>query len=148
MGHTVWVDVRDRSNAESLQDNSIMLRLQKELDELALRLNVPKLSEFYDYSELMAHYGELEDDGDEPADADSSVGNVQAEAVWFDPGPALGAVRAIEGHLNLHPNDLGFESTPSKAHWPASLMKELMHCRSVLEDALSRGQHIRFLIVP
>jgi hypothetical protein len=113
-----------------------MLRLQDQLDGLSARLNVPKLSEYYDYSELAAMYEDVEAEGDGP------------EGVWHDPGPALTAVQTIHDHLVQHPEDLGFVAAPSQKHWPTDLMEEFRHCRSVLEEAVSQGRQFRFLIVP
>jgi hypothetical protein len=148
MGNTIWVDVRDRSMNDVPQDNSIMLRLEGQLDRLSARLNVPKLSEFYDYSESESMYDDADDEGDEAEHDESFVEDGRDLGLWFDPSPALAAVLAIHRHLNEHPNDLDFAADPSQAHWPGDLMDELGHCRSVLEGAVSRGQRFRFLIVP
>jgi hypothetical protein len=136
MGHTIWVDTYGRPKDTACQDNSIMLRLQDQLDGLSTKLNVSKLSEFYDYSECEAMYGDVDAEEDAP------------EGDWYDPGPALTAVRTIHDHLVQHPEDLGFVAAPSQKHWPTALMEELRHCRSVLEEAASRGRQFRFLIVP
>lgn len=145
MGHTIWVDVQGRS--EDPMDSSIMLQLQKQLERVSKKLKVPKLSDFYDYSELEAEYGGLEDDDNgEGDDAASSDGDPKGS--WFDPAPALSAVRAIHGHLSQHPEDLGLKPDPSRAHWPTDLMEELKQCQATLQDAVSRGVKFRFLIVP
>jgi hypothetical protein len=145
MGHTIWVDVRGRSEDDVPADNSIMQRLQSELDRLSTKLNVPKLSEFYDFSELEAYYGDFE--GGEEDDGPLAEGS-PSEGSWYDPEPALKAVRAIHDHLLQHPEDLGFQPDPSRAHWPDGLMGELQDCLAALEDAAVRGQQFRFLIVP
>lgn len=148
MGHTIWVDVRGRSKDDVPQDNSIMLRLESQLAQLSTKLNVPKLSEFYDYSELESMYGDFDGEDDEPEDENLPVKEGQAAGLWFDPSPALTTVLAIYNHLVQHPEDLGFEADPPRKHWPGDLMQELKHCRTVLEEAVSRGQQFRFLIVP
>jgi hypothetical protein len=148
MGHTIWVEVHGRSGDDPARDNSIMLRLQDQLDALATKLGVPKLSEFYDYSELEAAYGDLGGDEDEAEVDDPPDNHGQNAGDWFEPGPALAAVQALEDHLAQHPEALGFVPDRSRAHWPVALKEELRHCRSVLEDAVSRGQQLRFLIVP
>jgi hypothetical protein len=136
MGHTIWVDTQGRPKDSACQDNSIMLQVQDQLDGLSTKLNVPKLSEFYDYSECKEMYGDIDTESD------------AMEGDWHDPGPALTAVRIIHDHLVQHPEDLGFVAAPSQKHWPTDLMEELRHCRSVLEEAASRGWPFRFLIVP
>lgn len=148
MGDTIWVDVRGRPPGEALPDNSLMLRLEKQLDRLCRKLNVPKLSEFYDYSELEAQYGDLGDDEGEPGEAGPAGDDGHEGGVWFDPDPALAAVRALRDHLARHPEDLGFKPDRSRAHWPADLREELRYCQSVLEEAVARGRQFRFLIVP
>jgi hypothetical protein len=160
MGHTIWVDVQGRADRELPPDNSIMLRLAEQLDKLSTTLGVPKLSTFHDYSVLEDEYGDLgelgeddESDGDEGEDAGSEATSAdtdggESRGSWFDPAVALAAVRAIREHLARHPEDLGFEPGRSQAHWPAELMKELIHVDAVLEDAASRNKKFRFLIVP
>jgi hypothetical protein len=148
MGHTIWVDIRDRSQDDNRQDNSIMLRLQDHLEELSAKLGVPKLSEFYDCSELEAAYGDLDGEGDDAEGVDPPLEDGQPEGSWFDPGPALAAVKALHDHLTQHPEELGFITEPSRAHWPAALMEELRHCQSVIQSASARGQQFRLLIVP
>jgi len=148
MGDTIWVDVRGLSRDEVPGgDNSIMLRLMNQLDRLAGKLKVSKLSVFCDDSELEVEYGDIEEAGDlseesEPADEE------QASGSWFDSGQALTAVRAIYNHLKEHPEDLGFKPDRSRSHWPGRLMDELENCQAALEKAVARGQPFRFLIVP
>jgi hypothetical protein len=60
MGDTLWVDVCGRSKDDYPQDNSIMLRMKDQLDHLCRKLNVAKLTDFYDWSELAAQYGDLD----------------------------------------------------------------------------------------
>ncbi len=136
MGHTIWVDSQGRSEGEACQDNSIMLNLQDPLDALCTHLGIPKLSDFYDYSELEAMYGESDDEDEEPKNA------------WFEPGPALAAVQTIRDYLVQHPEQLDCGADPARKHWPSELLDELEHCRSVLQEAASRGRLFRFLIVP
>jgi hypothetical protein len=145
MGDTIWVDVRGRSSADHPGDNTIMLRLKGPLNRLSRKLNVAKLSDFYDYSELAAQYGDLaEDESTDAVAPDDS----QSRGSWFDAGQALAAVRAIHDHLAQHPEDLGFRPDESRGHWPRALMDELKHCQTVLADAVARGRPFRFLIVP
>jgi hypothetical protein len=139
MGNTIWVGIRDQAKDDLPQDNSIMLRMEKELDRLAKKLKVVKLSKFYDYSELEVEFGDLEDD--------EEFEIVEREGVWFDPGPALAAVKAIRAHLAQHPEDLGFKPDASRQHWPKDLMAELNYCEAMLSDAMARGKEFRFLIV-
>jgi hypothetical protein len=144
MGDTIWVDVRDRREGDLPRDCSIMLRLERQLDRLCARLNVPRLSAFYDYSELEAAYGDFEGEDDRGGEAEGG----SARGGWHDPTPALAAVRALHAHLQERPEDLQFRPDPSRTHWPQLLMEELADCLSELEGAAARGQQFRLLIVP
>src|SRR5262249_12346882 len=132
---------------EPSQDNSIMLRLKEHLDRLAAKLNVAKLSDFHDYSELEAQYSDFGEDDDEGDGADMPDDG-EARGKWFDCGPALAAVRALHEHLVRHPEALDFKPSASRAHWPAQLLEELKYCQTVLEQAVAQGRQFRFLIVP
>jgi hypothetical protein len=147
MGDTLWVDVRGRAGDDLPRDNSIMLRLQSQLDGLAARLIVSKLSDFYDYSEMEAAYGDFGEENEATDDA-PDAGDNPPGGEWYDPRPALAAVRAIHAHLSEHSADLGFHPDPSRAHWPAALMDELADCLAVLQSAADQGRPFRFLIVP
>ena len=124
MGDTIWVDVEGRGPGELPADNSIILRLEKNLAKLSSKLNVSKLADFYAYES----------------------GWFQKRR-WFDPGKALATVNALHIHLEQNPADLGFEPDASRQHWPELLMKELAECRRVLEDTVAKGKRFRFLIV-
>jgi len=124
MGNTIWFDIQGRDAANIPADNSIMLRLEKPLVKLSVKLKVPKLSSFYAYE----------------------AGWFQKWR-WFNPSDALKAVQAIHDHLERNPNDLDFKVTESRKHWPEGLMKELIACRATLEGAAAAGKKFRFLIV-
>ncbi len=145
MGDTIWVDVQGRNKGDLPRDNSIMLRLKDELDRLADRLHVTRLSQFYDYSELEAQYADLVEDA---GITDKAANNGETGGSWFEPGQALATVRAIHDRLAQHPEDLGFTPDRRRSHWPVNLMEELKDCQATLETASSRGHKFRFLIVP
>jgi hypothetical protein len=149
MGYAIWVDVQGRAEDDLPQDIAIMLLLKRELDALSEKLRVPRLTEFYDYSALEEAYAGLmdEDEAVEDSDSGEASGGGQSKGSWFDPAPALAAVRALHDHLVEHPGDLPFKPDASRRHWPADLMKELQHCQAVLEEAASRGRQFRFLIM-
>src|SRR6185437_2425574 len=109
MGDTIWVDVEGRAPGEVPADNSIILRLEKNLAKLSSTLKVRKIADFYAYES----------------------GWFQKRR-WFDPANALPTVIELHSHLEQNPGDLGFEPTASRKHWPEELMKELVECRRVL----------------
>ena len=120
MGDTIWVDVQGRAEDDLPSDNSIMLRLERQLDKLAAKLGVPKLTTFYDYSAMEAEFADFAE-GDDAHDEDSDeVSKAPASpGQWFDPAPALKAITAIRQHLAQHPDDLGFKADASRSHWPS-----------------------------
>jgi hypothetical protein len=131
-----------------------MHRLMDNLDVLAGKLGVRKLSDFYDYSELEEAYGDLgdegedtEDDGEEEPAPEPTLEERQAKGEWFDSTVGLGAVRKLRQRLTERFDDLGFKPDRSTAHWPKQLLDELSHTEAILNEAASRGQRFRLLIV-
>jgi hypothetical protein len=152
MGHTIWVEVRGRPLKETADDSSIMHRLMDSLDELAGRLGLRKLSDFYDSSELEAAYGDFDDDAEDDSDeepaAEPTLEEGQSKGDWFDSATGLDSVRRIRERLTEQFDDLGFKPEPSTTHWPKQLMEELERTERILTDAASRNQSFRLLIVP
>lgn len=143
MGNTIWVDVEGRPENDLPQDNSILLRLAKNLDTISKKLKVACISEFFDYSALAEEFAEFLPVSEAP----ESQENTRTKGIWFDPAPALAAVRALHRHLEANPADLRFNADKPREHWPKDLMVELKYCEDILEDALSRGKKFRFLLV-
>jgi hypothetical protein len=152
MGDTLWIEVKDtRTDPGPGDDNSILLRLQGRLDKLCARLGVAKLSDFVDDSKMAAEYMEWFRQGAEERDLPNvalpETDPAVLEPQWFDPGPALAAVQALVGHLERHPDDLGFHPDASRAHWPELLMEELRGCEAALAEGVARGQPFHFVLV-
>src|SRR5688572_22013105 len=102
MGHTVWVEVQGRPLKESGDDSSIMHHLMDNLDELAGKLRVAKLSGFYDYSELEEAYADLEEDhaeaesgGEVELNREPTSEERQAKGEWFDSSEGLKSIRGL-----------------------------------------------------
>ena len=132
MGNTIWVQIKDDRNIRGDdRDNSIILKLEKNLAAVARKLKVTKLAKFYDYSELQAEF--LDDPG---------------EPMWSDSKAGLASVEAIHDHLKAHPEDLKFTPDRSREHWPRHLMEELAYCHAQLKEAAATSQKFRLLIVP
>jgi hypothetical protein len=146
MGQTIWVDIEGREKGELPDDNSIMLRLAEQLDKLADKLHVTKLTQFHDYSALSAEYADLSEE-EIPHGKDNDPHGKAADGAWFDPQGALISVRTLCDHLTQHPEDLGFVPDAGQRHWPATLIQELKRCQAVLQDAAAHGRLFRFLIV-
>ncbi len=156
MGHTIWVEVHGRSLKETADDSSIMHRLMDNLDELAGRLRVRKLSDFYDYSELEEVYGDLEEEdsdsndseGEDEIPAEPTLEERQAKGEWFDSSEGLKSISALRQRLSERFEDLEFRADSSTDHWPKRLMEELATSEAILKEAAARGQRFRLLIVP
>ena len=89
MGATIWVDVQGRADDETPADNSTMLQLEEQLDKLARKIGVEKLTGFYDYSAAEDDLADLLDDAgdDEAGDADATTDpeeSAPARGNWFE----------------------------------------------------------------
>jgi hypothetical protein len=134
MGNTVWIDVRGRSGSETHDDMNVLLRLNQQLDVLAVSLGVTKLTEFYDYRELILSY---EGDGEEIVPDQ-----------WFDSTNGLVTFKALRLCLESNWDALGWTPDKFKQHWRRTLMDHLEFCEKVLEQAVLNEQEFRLLIVP
>jgi hypothetical protein len=148
MGDTIWVDVQGRRKDDLPRDNSIMLRLKDELDQLSDELSVPRLTQFHDDSELRAAYADLMEQPAGDANAVQTNRTNNARESWFDPMPALRAVRKLHDHLEQASGELAFSEDRGRQHWRTTLLSELKNCQLTLEKAASEGRRFRFLIVP
>jgi hypothetical protein len=154
MGNTIWVEIHGRPIDETADDSSTMHRLMDNLDALAAKLGVRKLSDFYDYSELEEAYGDFDESGEEADDdeqnppSEPTLQDRQARGEWFDSAIGHDSVRRLRKHLTDHFDDLSFTHDRSTAHWPKQLMDELARTETLLNEAASRGQRFRLLIVP
>ena len=118
MGHTIWVEIHGRSLKETADDRSTMHRLMDNLDAVAAKLGVQKLSDFYDYGELEESYADFDDDGDDSGDTEEdaqrepTLEERQAKGEWFDSTAGLSSVRKLRQHLAARFEDLGFLAGP------------------------------------
>lgn len=134
MGNTIWIEAQGRPGSETHDDMSVLLRLDKPLDALATKLGVTKLSDFYDYRELLENFGDDEEELPDPS--------------WFDSVKGLETVKSLRQHLEQDFDELEWKPDESEAHFPQTIMDDLKFCESVLEEAVAKGQKFRLLIVP
>jgi len=146
VGHTIWIDTKGRPEAEHT-DMSVLLRLDKELDALAEKLGVEKLTNFYDYSVLQDEYGDLDEAGEEDADETGEESETPAGS-WFDSAKGLQTVKALRSQLLKDFSALSWAPDESRRHWPQSLLEDLELCESTLSEAVANGWQFRLLIVP
>jgi hypothetical protein len=138
MGNTVWIDVRGRAGSETHHDMNVLHGLDQQLDALANSLGVTKLTEFYDYRELilLARAAGVDQDNEEVSDE------------WFDSTNGLATFKALRLCLETNWDALGWTPGESELHYPPTLMSHLEFCEKVLEEAVLNGQEFRLLIVP
>ena len=140
MGNTLWIESRGRPRAETQRDLSILGKLDRELDKLAMRLGVTTLSSFYDDSVLIESYAELAEEA--AVKAESPVPK------WFDSIKGLETIKALRDRLQNDFGEVNWRPEKSKQHWPQHLLDEMKFCQAVLEDAVAQEQQFRLLIVP
>ena len=141
MSDTIWLEISggiEKTGGD--RDNSMMLKLCADLDALADKLGVPKLSSFFDDSALVDEYAEELEDVD--------VDIPPADPVWFDAGAGSQVVGALLSALRDGSAERGTKLDASRADWRAMLLEELEYCHGALKEAAQRSQRFRFLVVP
>jgi hypothetical protein len=139
VGQTIWIDVRGRPGSETHNDMSVLLRLDRELDALAEKFGVAKLSDFHDTSQLIDEYKSIL----EEAGVDSSV----PDPSWVDSSTGLETVTTLRLHLERDFSVLNWQPDKSRKHWPENLLNDLRFCEKVLNEAVSNAQPFRLMIV-
>lgn len=164
MGSTVWFEIHGRPLKETADDCSKLNRLSDELDGLASQLGVPKLSSFFDYSEINreadAEFEALEETGadteDDP-DEDFEIRDVCAEPVtvrestgdWFDASHALSTLRALREYVEGHHDALNFGTDQSDVpRYRSELLDEFRLGERLAAEAVASGRQFRLLLVP
>jgi hypothetical protein len=133
------------------------------LDDLAVRLGVAKLSDFFDYTEMARKAdaeleaaeirdGLREDTGDDDQTVDVTaepVAQREATGDWFDSVQGLATVRTLTSYLVAHPRKLKMPTHPSDVkRYRSGLLNELRLCETVIARAASSGRRFRLLLVP
>ena len=131
MGNTIWIEAQGRSGDETHNDMNVLHALNERLDVLAEKLGVAKLTDFYDYRELLESFGDEE----------------LPDPSWFDSAKGLETVRKLLRHLEEDFSELQWKPDKSKEHWPQSLLEHLRFCQSVLDEAVASGRRFRLLVV-
>jgi hypothetical protein len=133
MGNTIWIEVRGRPANETHEDMNVLHALEKHLDVLAEKLGVTSLTDFYDYGEPLANFGDAEDELPDPS--------------WFDSAKGLESFGTLRACLEKNFASLDWRPVGSEQHYPQTLFEQLQFCQSVLEEAVRKGQQFRLLIV-
>ena len=139
MSDTIWLEVHDgRERTGGDRDHSMLLRMAGDLDALADKLGVAKLSSFYDNSALAEAYADEMGGVDMPA----------TESAWFEASAGRQTLEAVLRVVREDPGAVPMTADPSRSHWPAELLDELEACHTSLVEAERRGHRFHFLIVP
>lgn len=133
MGHTIWIELKGDKKGATDSDNSIICKLDKELDQLATKLGVTPLTEFCDYTVLESEY---------------SDGPKTLKPKWSDSIAGLESLFTIYAALQKDPKSLKWKAKPETSHWPEYLREELRYCVSVLIRGVKEKKKFRLLIVP
>ena len=141
MGNTIWLELTDVDTlpAGSGRDNSTMLDLQDQLDTLAERLGVTKLSAFFDYSALEEDFSEELAEAGLPA--------ASPERAWFDSRQGLATIDALLEELRARPESLGFRPDGRRKEWPRAVLDDLAYCSAGLRAAVARSAEFSFRII-
>ncbi len=131
MGATLWMQLTDGVTViGGDRDNSIMLRLASELDAVAARLGVRRLSAFHDMTGV------------------SFIARIlQRRGAWFNIEEGRRTFGSVLVELRERPESLGFVPDRSRAHWPSALIDELEYCLSMLNNAAPEQKQFRIRVV-
>ncbi len=137
MSSTLWINLRDGDQYESNEsDHSALLDLAEPLEQLAVKLSVQPLSDFYDDTDLRYNL----DETGEFAEAEDGW---PAAAQWFDAAEALRSVETLLTYLQAHAGAIAATEVWTQADVEA----DLLDCKAELERAVAAGKAIHFCIV-
>jgi len=138
MSSTLWINLRDGDQYESNEsDHSALLDLAEPLEQLAVKLSVQPLSDFYDDTDLRYN---LDETGEF---AEAEDGWPAAAAQWFDAAEALRSVETLLTYLQAHAGAIA----ATKVWTQADVEADLLDCKAELERAVAAGKAIHFCIV-
>jgi hypothetical protein len=155
MGSAIWIEIKGRPFKETAYDCCKILRLDDELDEVAIRHELSKLSSFFDWTE-MARLAELEISED--ADLKPEFRDLTGEPLavreqtgdWFDSSQGLKTIQTLQGRLNEIDEAIRSRTSSAKdfERYRGELLDELKLCERFLTEAVAAGQPFRLLVVP
>lgn len=134
MSDTLWVRRKSMAASEDVADDydhSLFYRHADALDKLADSLGVPRLSDFFDTSDLEYNLSE----------EDLPASWIAEHEQWYPPAEALSALRRIIECLKAG------EVKGIKEKVRGDLLEELRDCLVKLERAEGEGDSFHFCIV-
>ena len=134
MSDTIWVRRKSLVGSDDVDidsDHSLFCMAADELDKLAESLNVRKLSDFFDMTDLQFNMSEEE----------LPESWIAENEKWFSPADALPALRAIIGRLRAG------EVKGIKEKLRPELIEELEDCLATVSAADQASDQFHFCIV-
>lgn len=156
MGMTLWIHtLEDREYSKDSDDHSLMHDLADQLDTVCEELNVQKITEFFDYTDMEYSYNEefnenKDDDDDEEEDEVEYDGELDPETdleygiddmQWFDATRGLATLTALREHIKA--NSLNGLSDDEEN----DLLDELEDCITKLEETAPRAGKFHLSVV-
>ena len=143
MGMTLWMQTLDgRNMSEDSDDYSLMHDMAETLDELCEKLDVPKLTSFFDMTDLELNTDD-DYDGDEEAEVDEETGLAYGidDMAWFDAATGLVTLQALRDEVEgAWGEELDEDSREI-------LLEELEGCIDILTDLPSESGKFHLAVI-
>lgn len=99
MGMTLWIHtLQGREMSDNSDDHSVTYRLADQLDAICEEIGIPKLSSFFDSTDLELNMSDDVDDEQEP-DPETGYAYGIDDMQWFDAAEGLSVIRKLRAHL-------------------------------------------------
>lgn len=143
MGMTLWIQTLEgREMSSESDDHSMMHELAEQLDAICDDSGVPKLTSFFDTTDLelnMAEDGEGE--WEEPEDPETGYAYGIEDMKWFDAAVGLNVLQTLRARVESSPSlKLGTEEM-------SLLVEELDDCIERLKGPASRNGKFNLPVV-
>ena len=145
MGMTLWIHTLENGHySQESEDHSLMHRHSEALDTLCDRLELTRLSAFFDFTDLEYNYGEeLDDSCNDDAEPDpvTGLGYGIADMQWFEAEPGLKTISGLHQAVSaMALPELG----PVQR---SQLLSELENCLQVLEGAVANSGYFHLAVL-
>lgn len=146
MGMTLWISTLDGRNlTKNTNDHSAMHRYADALDVICERLNVEKLSLFFDVTDLQYNFREASDeDGEVQEDTlDPETGCAYGidDMQWFDSAFGLATLTALQANVGAAAELKLNDATRRE------LLEELDDCIAMLRESAARNGKFHLAVI-
>ena len=131
LGNTIWFLRKSKLGDADNVDLSLFYNFADILDGIADKLEVAKLSEFFDFTDLEFNL----------SDEELPESWISENQKWFSPQAALTSICSILKHLKIGK----IEEIPERSR--LELIEELEDCLTQLEIAIAEADDFQFCIV-